>query len=52
MTVDTIPIKGSAPWVPYLWTNSLDLLGPKVTSWAYDQASAGIGYAHVAVAAS
>jgi ABC-type transport system substrate-binding protein len=37
------------PWVPYLWTNNVDIIGPKVTHWNYDQFSDGPAYSQVAV---
>lgn len=37
------------PWVPYLWSNNTDLLGPAVTAWDYDQFSGEAAWAHVAV---
>jgi len=37
------------PWVPYLDASNLDLLGPAVTSYDYDQFSGEQALAHVAV---
>jgi peptide/nickel transport system substrate-binding protein len=37
------------PWVPYLWANNVDIVGPKVTHWNYDQFSDGPAYSQVAV---
>jgi hypothetical protein len=37
------------PWVPYLFANNTDLLGPAVTKWDFDQFSGEAAYAHVAV---
>jgi len=37
------------PWVPYLWSNNVIILGPKVTTWNYDQFSDGTAYARVSV---
>jgi peptide/nickel transport system substrate-binding protein len=37
------------PWVPYLDASNLDLLGPAVTQYDYDQASGEQALAHVAV---
>ncbi len=37
------------PWIPYLWSNNTDLLGPAVTDWDHDQFSGETAYAHVAV---
>ena len=25
------------PWVPYMWANTVTILGPKVTKWNFDQ---------------
>jgi peptide/nickel transport system substrate-binding protein len=40
------------PWVPYLDRSNLDILGPAVAAWSYDQSSTIAGYAHVAVDAT
>ena len=37
------------PWVPYLWSNAQNVIGPAVTQWGFDQFSGSIAYAHVAV---
>ncbi|MCI0636956.1 MAG: ABC transporter substrate-binding protein, partial [Actinobacteria bacterium] len=37
------------PWVPYLWSSTIQITGPAVTKWDYDQFSGTIAYAHVAV---
>jgi peptide/nickel transport system substrate-binding protein len=37
------------PWVPYLWSNNVDIVGPKVTHWNYDQFSDGPAYSQVSV---
>jgi peptide/nickel transport system substrate-binding protein len=36
-------------WVPYLWANQVNVLGPKVAKWTFDQAAGLAGFAHVAV---
>jgi peptide/nickel transport system substrate-binding protein len=37
------------PWVPYLWSNNVTIVGPKVTHWNYDQFSDGSAYSQVSV---
>jgi peptide/nickel transport system substrate-binding protein len=37
------------PWVPYLWANQVDVLGPKVGTWAFDQAAGLAGFAHASL---
>jgi peptide/nickel transport system substrate-binding protein len=37
------------PWVPYLWSNVVRIVGPKVTHWSYDQFSDTTAYSQVAV---
>jgi hypothetical protein len=37
------------PWVPYLWSSVINIVGPNVTKWGYDQFGDSIAYAHVAV---
>jgi peptide/nickel transport system substrate-binding protein len=37
------------PWVPYLSASNINVTGPKVGKWSYDQFSDQTAYAHVAV---
>jgi peptide/nickel transport system substrate-binding protein len=37
------------PWVPYLWANNVDLIGPAVSKWDYDQFAGEAALSHVAV---
>ena len=37
------------PWVPYLSRANVDVIGPAVTEYAFDQFPTVVGYAHVAV---
>jgi peptide/nickel transport system substrate-binding protein len=37
------------PWVPYLWSNVVKILGPNVTHWNYDQFADDTAYSQVAV---
>jgi peptide/nickel transport system substrate-binding protein len=37
------------PWVPYLERSNVDVLGPAVVAWGYDQSTTVAAYAHVAV---
>jgi ABC-type transport system substrate-binding protein len=37
------------PWVPYLSAQNINVTGPKVAKWSYDQFSDQTAYAHVAV---
>lgn len=37
------------PWIPYLWRDSITILGPQVAKWAFDQSTGTTGFAHVAV---
>ena len=37
------------PWVPYLWSNNITIVGPTVTHWNYDQFSDGTAYSQVSV---
>jgi peptide/nickel transport system substrate-binding protein len=37
------------PWVPYLWSTVVTIVGPNVTHWDYDQFSDGTAYSRVAV---
>jgi ABC-type transport system substrate-binding protein len=37
------------PWVPYLWSNVVKIIGPNVTHWNYDQFADDSAYSQVAV---
>ncbi|HEX7082484.1 MAG TPA: ABC transporter substrate-binding protein [Gaiellaceae bacterium] len=37
------------PWVPYLWSNVVKIVGPKVTHWGYDQFADTTAYSQVSV---
>jgi peptide/nickel transport system substrate-binding protein len=37
------------PWVPWLWTNNVHIVGPNVTHWNYDQFSDGPAWSQVSV---
>jgi peptide/nickel transport system substrate-binding protein len=37
------------PWVPYLWSNVVKIVGPKVTHWNYDQFADDTAYSQVSV---
>jgi peptide/nickel transport system substrate-binding protein len=37
------------PWVPYLWSTVVKILGPNVTHWNYDQFADDTAYSQVAV---
>jgi peptide/nickel transport system substrate-binding protein len=37
------------PWVPYLDASNVDIIGPAVTQYQYDQFPGEVAYAHVAV---
>jgi len=39
------------PWVPFLWSNVVKVLGPNVTQWKYDQFTDTTAYSQVAVKA-
>jgi ABC-type oligopeptide transport system substrate-binding subunit len=37
------------PWVPYLSAQNINVVGPNVAKWQYDQFSTQTAYAHVAL---
>lgn len=47
--VDRTLMEKVVPWIPYTWRFQQHITGPKVTKWGFDQFSASIAYAHVAV---
>ena len=52
IALDETLMEEVVPWVPYLWTKNVDLIGPAVTQYEYDQFSGETAYAHIAVDAS
>jgi peptide/nickel transport system substrate-binding protein len=48
-SVDKKMMEQVVPWVPYLFASKINITGPKVTKWAFDQFGTGPAYAHVAV---
>ena len=47
--LDRMLMEEVVPSVPYLDRTNVDVLGPAVTAWEYDQFSGITAYAHVAV---
>jgi peptide/nickel transport system substrate-binding protein len=41
--------EGIVPWIPLLWRNRINILGPQVAKWQFDGAAGMTAYAHVAV---
>lgn len=37
------------PWIPYLWRQQINILGPKVAKWSFDQNAGLAGFGHVAL---
>ncbi len=37
------------PWVPYLFANNIDVIGPAVTQYEFDQFASEMAFAHLAV---
>lgn len=47
--LDQTLMEDVVPWAPYLWANNIDIIGPAVTQFEFDQFSGEAAYAHVAV---
>jgi peptide/nickel transport system substrate-binding protein len=47
--IDKVLTEQIVPWVPYMWANTVTILGPKVAKWNFDQAAGFTALAHVAV---
>jgi peptide/nickel transport system substrate-binding protein len=47
--IDRVLTTQVVPWIPYMWANTVDILGPNVTKWTFDQSAGLTGLAHVAV---
>jgi peptide/nickel transport system substrate-binding protein len=37
------------PWIPYMWANQVNVIGPKVTTWQFDQNAGLAGFAHASI---
>jgi hypothetical protein len=37
------------PWIPYMWANNVNIIGPTVAKWNFDQSTGYMALAHVAV---
>ena len=40
------------PWIPYLWRDQLNVLGPDVATWTFDQNAGLAGFGHVSLKSS
>jgi len=49
VALDRRVMEDIVPWVPYLSSRSVGVVGPAVTRWDFDQFGAETAYAHVAV---
>lgn len=47
--LDATLMEDVVPWAPYLWASNIDIIGPTVTQFEFDQFSGEAAYAHVAV---
>jgi peptide/nickel transport system substrate-binding protein len=47
--IDRVLTAEIVPWIPYMWAKTVNILGPKVTKWTFDQSAGLTGLAHVAV---
>jgi ABC-type transport system substrate-binding protein len=47
--VDRTLMEQVVPWVPYLFASKINVVGPKVAKWQFDQFGTTPAYAHVAV---
>jgi ABC-type transport system substrate-binding protein len=47
--IDRVLTTQIVPWVPYMWANQVNVVGPNVTAWAFDQNAGLAGFAHAAM---
>ena len=47
--IDRVLTTQVVPWIPYMWANQVNVLGPKVATWAFDQNAGLAGFAHASV---
>ncbi len=47
--IDRVLTTQVVPWIPYMWANQVNVLGPKVGTWAFDQNAGLAGFAHASL---
>lgn len=47
--IDRVLTTQVVPWVPYMWANQVNILGPNVGTWTFDQAAGLAGFAHASL---
>jgi len=47
--VDRVLTRDIVPWIPYMWANQVNIIGPTVGKWQFDQSSGWTAFAHVSV---
>lgn len=47
--VDRVLTTEIVPWIPYMWANQINVLGPKVDTWAFDQNAGLAGFGHASL---
>ena len=47
--IDRVLTTQVVPWVPYMWANQVNILGPNVATWTFDQSAGLAGFAHASV---
>jgi peptide/nickel transport system substrate-binding protein len=47
--LDRILTTQVVPWIPYLWRDQLNVLGPDVATWTFDQSAGLAGFGHVSL---
>ena len=47
--IDRVLTAQIVPWIPYMWANNVNIIGPTVSKWNFDQSTGYMALAHVAV---
>ena len=47
--IDRVLTSEIVPWIPYMWANNVNIIGPTVAKWNFDQSTGYMALAHVAV---
>lgn len=47
--IDRVLTSEIVPWIPYMWANQVNVLGPNVATWAFDQNAGLAGFAHASL---
>ncbi len=47
--LDRVLTEQIVPWIPYMWSNQVNVISPKVATWSFDQNAGLAGFAHASL---